>query len=70
MIVLIMDIISWKEINRMFEFWFTKYMVECFILLLFFVIFGIIYMINIKYEKKKRERFNKKLKEFKEHMND
>ena len=54
----------------MFKFWFTKYMVECFILLLFFVIFGIIYMINIKYEKKKRERFNKKLKEFKEHMND
>ena len=47
----------------MFEFWFTKYMVECFILLLFFVIFGIIYMINIKREKKKRERFNKKLKE-------
>ena len=47
----------------MFEFWFTKYMVECFILLLFFVIFGIIYMINIKYEKKKKEKFNKKLKE-------
>lgn len=47
----------------MFELWFTKYMVECLILLLFFVIFGIIDMISIKCEKKKKERFNKKLKE-------
>lgn len=58
----------------MFEFWFTKYMVEFIIscgigliLLLFYFIFE---LINMKHEKKKRERLNKKLKEFKEHIND
>ena len=51
----------------MCEFWFTTYMVEFIIscgigliLLLFYFIFE---LINMKHEKKKKEKFNKKLKE-------